>query len=335
MKLILKTGLMAALLAGVALVVVPMDAEAKRLGGARSSGTQRQAPDKPVQKAPPEATPNAAPGSPAAAPAAAGAAAKAAPAAAAQSARSRWMGPLMGLAAGLGLAALFSHLGMGETFSSIMMILLLSMVAFGLFRWFMSRRAKANGSSTSASASPFAMAGAGAGAGSTPNLADAPVMAKTSPDLANVKIGSALIPPLAVPGVTPAADASQRYLPADFDSAAFERIAKTVFVRMQTANDDRNLDDIRSFTTPEMFAELRTDLLERGDAAQRTEVISVNPTVIDFAEEGNNQIVSVRYVGVIRETADGGAESFDEVWHLVKARDGGNAWRIAGIQQAG
>ncbi len=326
MKLGLKLGLMSAMVAAVAMTAVPFDAEAKRLGGSRSSGAQRQAPDKPMQKAPADATPNATPGSTAAAPTA-GAAAAAAPAAAA---RRNWTGPLMGLAAGLGLAALFSSLGMGEGMANVMMMLLLGMVAFGLFRWFMSRRAKASGEPS------LAMAGADRGnamARSAEPL-QAPAMQRTTSDTSNVQIGSALIQPLAVPGVTPAASQdAQRYLPADFDTAAFERIAKTVFIRMQAANDERNLDDLRAFTTPEMFAELRTDLMERGDAPQTTDVVSVNPTVIDFAEEDGNQIVSVRYVGVIREQVADAAESFDEVWHLVKPIDGGPAWRISGIQQ--
>lgn len=321
MKLGMKVGLMGALMAAVAFTAVPFDAEAKRLGGSRSSGTQRQAPDKPVQKAPADATP----GSTAAAPTAGAAAA--APAAAA--ARRNWTGPLMGLAAGLGLAALFSHLGMGEGMANIMMMLLLGMVAFGLFRWFMSRRAKGSGPS-------LAMAGAGRNDAATRSAepVQPAAMQRTTSDTTNVQIGSALTPPLGVPGLTPeSVQDTQRYLPADFDSVAFERIAKTVFIRMQAANDERNLDDLRAFTTPEMFAELRTDLMERGEAPQSTEVISVNPTVIDFAEENGTQIVSVRYVGVIREQAAGTAESFDEVWHLSKARDGGPAWRIAGIQQ--
>lgn len=335
--------LTATLMAGLTLAIMPTDAEAKRAGGAKSTGMQRQAPDKPVQKAPADANTGAATsGAAAAAPAAAAAAAKAAPAAAA---RSKWMGPLMGLAAGLGLAALFSSLGMGEAFSSIVMIMLLAMVAFAAFRFFMSRRAKANGTSNT---SPFAMAGATAGAGAAASSASHQLppsaMARTASDDSRVQIGSALTPPLAVPGLNDGAsngatvaDAAPagHYLPADFDTQAFERIAKTIFVRLQAANDERNLDDLRAFTTPEMFAELRTDLMERGTAEQKTDVVSVNATVLDFAEEGTQQIVSVRYVGVIREEANAPATSFDEVWHLVKERDGGPAWRIAGIQQMG
>ena len=70
------------------------DAEAKRMGGGKSFGMQRQS------TAPAKA--------PAAAPQQAQNSAAAAPGAAAQPKRS-WMGPLAGLAAGLGLAALPAH----------------------------------------------------------------------------------------------------------------------------------------------------------------------------------------------------------------------------------
>src|SRR5688572_18537144 len=94
---------------------------ARRLGGGKSSGMQRQnvtAPNTPPRNAPDQATPA---GSTAAAPAAAGATAAAA------ATKRSWMGPIAGLAAGLGLAALASHLGFGEAFANIMMIALLAM----------------------------------------------------------------------------------------------------------------------------------------------------------------------------------------------------------------
>ena len=49
-------------------------------------------------------------------------------------------------------------------------------------------------------------------------------------------------------------------LPAGFDAPAFERIAKMIFIRMQAANDTGDLNDLRSFTTPEMFASIKLDL---------------------------------------------------------------------------
>ena len=92
------------------LTTVALDAEAaKRLGGGKSVGTQRQA-------TPPANAPTA---TPAATPAAAGAAAA--------SNRSKWMGPIAGIAAGLGIAALASHLGFGEELASFMTMALIVM----------------------------------------------------------------------------------------------------------------------------------------------------------------------------------------------------------------
>ena len=124
------------------------------------------------------------------------------------------------------------------------------------------------------------------------------------------------------------------FVPAAFDSEGFERIAKAIFIRMQAANDAGNLDDLRQFTTPEMYAELKLDLMDRGTAAQTTEVRQLEARVVDVAEEADRQVVSVRYRGEVVETAGAAPERFDEVWHLVRARNAtGPAWAIAGIEQ--
>jgi predicted lipid-binding transport protein (Tim44 family) len=127
--------------------------------------------------------------------------------------------------------------------------------------------------------------------------------------------------------------ASSANIPADFDVAGFVRNAKVHFIRLQAANDAGNLDDIREFTTPEMFAELKMDLSERVGGAQETDVVAVEADVIDVVEEINRYVVSVRFTGQIREEKHGSIESFDEVWHLVKPRDGKGGWLLAGIQQ--
>jgi predicted lipid-binding transport protein (Tim44 family) len=122
-------------------------------------------------------------------------------------------------------------------------------------------------------------------------------------------------------------------LPEGFDTEAFERLAKMIFIRMQAANDSADLNDLRTFTTPELFAALRLDLQERGPAAQHTDVEKVDATLIDYAQESDRQVVSVRFQGLVREEAGAEATPFDEVWHLVKPADDSRAWAIAGIQQ--
>jgi predicted lipid-binding transport protein (Tim44 family) len=61
-------------------------------------------------------------------------------------------------------------------------------------------------------------------------------------------------------------------------------------------------------------------------------VVTLNAELLDFAQEDGQQIVSVRFHGLIREEADAGASPLDEVWHLVRPLDGQRSWAIAGIQ---
>jgi predicted lipid-binding transport protein (Tim44 family) len=281
-----------------------MDAEAaKRMGGGKSMGTQRNVgPDK-------------APGAAVAPPAAAAAAA--APAAAAASKRS-WMGPIAGLAAGLGLAALASHLGFGDELASMVMIGLLAFAIMAAIGFFMRKRAAAQRGGTS-QAGGLAYAGASPDAGAANPSAPA---YKVAMPAGGSMIGSAL-------GSGPAATAT---LPADFDAAGFERNAKVNFIRLQAANDAGDLDDIRQFTTPEMFAELKMALSERGATAQKTDVLSIEAKVIDVEEDADRYVVSVRFAGVIRD--DSGDESFNEIWHLSKSRQANSGWLLSGIQQA-
>jgi predicted lipid-binding transport protein (Tim44 family) len=309
---------------GVSFTLAPFDADAKRLGGGKSQGMQRTAPDKPAQNTatpPTQAAPNAAPGAPAAAaaPAAAGTAA-----AAAASKRS-WLGPIAGLAAGLGLVALFSAMGLGEELANFVMLALMLVAAFFLIRFLISRFA---GNAASARMAPAA-----AGAGANTRRQAPPVFVDERPGMQrsaqpvsaapSVVIGSAL---------QPAATAGPS-LPADFDAEGFERLAKMLFIRIQAANDTADLNDLRQFTTPELFAALRLDLQDRGDATQHTDVVKVDAQLIDFEQESDRQVVSVRYTGLVREEAGADATPFDEVWHLVKPADDSRPWAIAGIQQ--
>jgi predicted lipid-binding transport protein (Tim44 family) len=134
-------------------------------------------------------------------------------------------------------------------------------------------------------------------------------------------------------GVEPGLAAASS-LPAGFDAPAFERIAKLIFIRMQAANDAGNLEDLRQFATPEMFATFRLELQERRATAQQTDVVQLNAQVLDFTQEPERQIVSVRFHGLIREEKDAPTTTFDEVWHLVKPADGSSEWAIAGIAQS-
>ena len=125
-------------------------------------------------------------------------------------------------------------------------------------------------------------------------------------------------------------------LPPGFNEEAFVRVAKTAFIRLQAANDAGDLDDIRDYTTPEMYAEISMQVRERGRLAQRTAVESLEAQLADVANEGDYEVASVRYTGVLRDEASGEREPFDEIWHVRKdRRDPKGVWLISGIQQAG
>lgn len=302
-------------LAALTLSFAPGDADAKRLGGGKPAGMQRQAPP---ANATPHQTPaqNAAP-APANTPAAA-------PAAAATPPKRNWMGPLAGVAAGLGMAALFSHLGMGGAMGgamgSFLMIALLALVAFVAVRFVMGRmRGGAVGAGPQ-------LAGAGGGsAGWQPAQPQMPApLQRNALEAAPVLAATLAAAPAAVAALPIT-------LPGGMATSEFERLAKMVFIRLQAANDNGNLDDLRKFTTPELFASLRLDLQDRGTAKQVTDVVQIDATVVDTVRENNQDIVTVRYQGLIREAADAGAQPFHELWHLVRPVDGSADWAIAGI----
>jgi predicted lipid-binding transport protein (Tim44 family) len=294
-----------------------MPVEAKRLGGGSSSGMKRQAP--PPNQAP-QATPNtpANPGA-AAAPGAAGTAAAAG--------KRSWMGPIAGLAAGLGIAALMSHLGMGEAFGNFLMMALLAVAAIFLVRFLM-RRFGNNAAQNNRSQAPAAPQGMQFAGIPMPRDNNAPGFGSGS---VNTGFNSTPAPSATTPAViAPVAHS----LPAGFDAPAFERIAKLIFIRMQAANDAGNLDDVRQFATPEMFATFKLELQERQGTKQETDVVQLNAQVLEFVQEGDQQIVSVRFHGLIREVKDEPTTTFDEVWHLVKPVDDSRQWAIAGIAQS-
>lgn len=294
--------------------LAPALSEAKRLGSGGSSGLQRSLPSKstPAQNTPAQAPQQAAPAAPMAGAAATGAAAAAG--------KRSWMGPLAGLAAGLGIAALMSHLGLGEALADMVLIALVVVAALAAFAWF-KRRSAGTGQRP-------VLAGAGA---SSQN----PTLQRTAHQVSWPGSSGAGASGSAAESFSTAGPASAAIpFPADFDRAGFERIARMVFIRMQAANDRADLNDLREFTTPEMFASLRTDLQDRGSRPQETDVVEVRAEIIDFDREAQRDVVSVRYTGLIREEAGAQAAPFDEVWHLVQPRDRSRNWAIAGIQQA-
>ncbi len=304
---------LASMMIAVTAMSMVAEATAKPLGGGRSIGRQsptvaRQAPaptqapmqQQQVQR---QATPAATP----------------APAAARPS--SPWKGILGGALVGLGLGALASHLGLGgalgSMFGSILMIALLALAGLFIYRMFKRKDTPAN-----SSFSGF-------------NNAQ-PVPAGGTPEIGSGLQKPAAFQPVQQPGSTvyaPAAPAAQWGVPGDFDNAAFLRQAKSSFIRMQAAWDKADTADLREFTTPEVFAELKLQIQERGAVADFTDVVSIDAQLLGIETIDNEYLASVKFDGMIKPAPSAPAQPFSEVWNMSKPLDGSTGWVLAGIQQ--
>ncbi|MFA6014671.1 MAG: Tim44-like domain-containing protein [Gallionellaceae bacterium] len=224
--------------------------------------------------------------------------------AAAPAAGNKWLGPLAGLAIGAGLGALFASGalgGLGGALGGILAALAIGALVMMLLAYFRKKQQPAM---------QYAGAGAPYGGSSEP-------VAQTSGNVTRLD-------------TAPVASAN---IPADFPVDAFLRSAKTTFIRLQAANDRKDLSDIREYTTPEMYAEISMQFAERGDTAQKTDIVSISANLLEVANENDTAIASVRMSGQLREN-DGAAENFDEVWHVQKnLKDDKAVWLLSGIQQ--
>ena len=323
-----------ALLVAFLLVVHP-DADARRMGGGKSFGqqsgnvTQRNAapannPGAPTQNANSAAN-KPAPGAPAAA----------AP-------KKPWGAMLGGLAAGLGLAWLASSLGLGEGFGQILMIALLAMAAFALFKMFM--RSRSGAGNARGATSPYAFQGAGSASPET-----APLPRDYSPNNVGNDASARPWERSSMAGAAGAGAAaggsmigsalagSQNWgVPEGFDTAGFIEAAKRNFTTLQAAWDSSDMATLRSMMTDGMLSEIRSQLAEReshrGDQPNHTEVLMIEAQLLGIEDLGEGYMASVEFSGMIREEPSSGPSPFREVWNMTKAKAGASGWLVAGVQ---
>lgn len=304
----MKKILMALVVMAGSLAMVVPEADARRMGGGRSSfGKQSQS----FQKAAP--------------PQQSRATNTAAPAGAAKPSMMRNI--LGGALLGLGLGALLSHFGIGGALASmISTFLMIALLAFAVMFIVRMIRNRQNGGAGAHHRQPAFSHGYG----------DTGMAKSTTPEIGSGLGSSANPAPSALQAAAAMSSAGDfqgsNQIPDGFDVPAFVRNAKTYFIRLQAAWDKADINDIRDFTTPEMFAELRLQLQERGDAVNQTDVVSLEGELYGVETVGDEYIASIKFSGMIRE--DGGAaEPFTEAWNLSKPVHGNGGWVLAGIQQ--
>jgi predicted lipid-binding transport protein (Tim44 family) len=302
-----------------ALLMTSFDAEARRMGGGKSFGRQssnitqqRQAVTPPAARSAPSA-------------AAAAPAAGAAGATAARSGMSKWLGPVAGIAAGLGIAALLSHLGLSGAFLEMMSsLVLIGLVVFAVI--FLVRKLRDSG----AGGAMRKQAAAGPGperAPQAPETTQRNMWRQSGPAAAPASVAAR--PAAAAP--VPAAPVDEKwFIPADFDTSAFLGNAKSQFIAIQGLWDSGDLEKLHDYLTDDLVAEIKPQMLER-DGTTQTEVVLLNAELLGIEKVSDGHLASVRYSGMLREAKNTEAFRFEEVWNLYKAEDAG--WLLAGIQQ--
>jgi predicted lipid-binding transport protein (Tim44 family) len=215
----------------------------------------------------------------------------------------RWGGMLGGLVMGGLIGSMLFGGGHGFGGPGLMDIILLGGGLFLLMRYLRSRKTAAQSASPTGFTNPFHERTAQQGWG-------------TSDD------GEATVPTATPP------------IPPGFDQGEFMKGAQTIYTRMQSSWDKRDLEDIRKFTSPEVFAEINRQA-QADPRPGRTEILLVNARLLEVRSVDSQEIASVLYDVMMREgDADKLAKQVREIWHFSRdEKAAGSFWRIEGIQQ--
>ena len=313
------------------------DAEARRMGGGSSFGRQSS---NVMQKRAPAQAPranqqNAAPNANQATAnrgAAAGATAQ-------RSGFSRFLGPIAGIAAGLGIMALLSSLGLSGAFLEFLSsAVLIAIVIFGIM--FIVRRLR-GGQAKPATQGAFGGQNRQAQDFYTNRQSNdysqsqAPAQSRSSGVFnRNPDTQQAFSSEASAPQETAAAQPLDPswYVPEGFDITTFLTVAKKQFVHIQGLWDKGDVTELKDYLTDDLISELSPQIIEQANqGGHSTEVVLLNAELLGMEQVAGGHLASVRFSGMLREEAGQEAFRFEEVWNLYKTADSG--WLLAGIQQ--
>lgn len=306
----------------IALAVLLMSfdpADAKRMGGGGSFGSKdsySKSYDKPT---PPsknmtterQATPNQQPG------------------AAPGGFMSRF-GGIGGMLGGVLLGGMLGSLlfgGMGGGFG-ILEILLLGVAGFMVFRFIRSRRAARAGQAGHADQAAHREQAVPMGGD---RFAYAAPTGNYTPDAGAGGWASVRSTPGGQGG---SAQIAPPVMPAGIDEAEFISGAKALYARLQSSWDRRDMEDIRGFTSPEVFAEISRQAGE-DPAPGKTDILMIEARVVEAGTQGSQTVISVLYDVLLHEDQSGPRSAqVREVWHIRRDESASNPqWTLEGIQQ--
>lgn len=123
-------------------------------------------------------------------------------------------------------------------------------------------------------------------------------------------------------------------IPPGFDVAEFLAGAKAAYNRIQESWDKRDLEDIRHFTSPEVWEEMRRQAQE-DPTPGKTEIVLVKADIREVKREGSEIVASVLFDVLMRENAgEAKPKQVREIWHFSRKESvPGSFWVLEGIQQ--
>lgn len=314
----------------LSLMLLPLDAEARRMGGGGSFG----------RSAPTYSTPNSPSGAAApqrSAPSQGQQATNQSGAAAGGAAagqRRGFMGPLGGLAAGLGLAALFGYLGFGAGMAQFLgTMLIIGLMVFAVI--FLVRMLRGQGQQARRPQPAY-----NAGSGSNSYRQSPPTQAYMPPPAGEPVPGMGRsdnqFGNVGTFGNSGAFDAQPVHtgpvkdLPAGFDEAGFVNSAKKFFITMQGVYDKGDINALREYCTDDVVDHLAQEINARNGAENLTDVVTLEAELIGFELDVDEQIATVAFKAHLREEIGAVPIEVNEMWIMTRPVSGGG-WVLAGI----
>jgi predicted lipid-binding transport protein (Tim44 family) len=137
-----------------------------------------------------------------------------------------------------------------------------------------------------------------------------------------------------VQGMAASSAPEEPRIPQGFDQADFLKGAKTAYARLQNSWEKRDLEDIRLFTSKEVWEEIQRQAQEDPNPS-KTEILRVNATLLEVGSANGHTVASVLFDVLMRENKDEDmAKDVREIWHFGKEdKDPKSFWLLEGIQQ--
>ena len=237
-----------------------------------------------------------------------------------QSTAMSWLGRI-GVA--LGLASLFSMLGLSG--GTGMLLILLAVAA--LFLFMRGRAQSTQRVQTTPSAADVVM--------DKPREEPAPVQTPSQFSTTGAAPRKGSVMDEFMSGARSTATAPEEGVaditPEDFDKEAFLKVALENYRLLQKAWDTGNVTQISEFTTNDVFVAITHQLRARGNVTYTSEVKELSNELLGISQEGNIYLAAIKFTGKI--AIDGDVEDIAEVWTLEKPVAGSQGWQLAGIKQ--